>query len=400
MIDPLRNGRKVALRKSSCCRTVGPVPEKSASTANLSGEIEAVLLLSTPRLSVAGIARLRELLYRALDWYQVWGLLAAHRTMGMAWQTILHHFIDERAKVSPGYLLKSLEVTHKGQSIMADEQIAYTGELQTALETRGIRSVVLKGAAVASTAYPSLGCRVFNDNDILVDAARLSDADAVLSDLGYVQGSWSYETATVRPARRADVMLFPVHSHQTHPYMRPTPHTRTLECHRVDLHFSVDLMTSNRTDELVADLLGRRVPMGQGTMWTLHPDDMVIFGAMHYFKEATRLSEVVRLKDLVLYKLVDLLALLGTPNADPVRLLARVRETGTRQAVFFALSAVDRLFPGRVSEALLSGLAPGDLADLDEVLGDQGERLRWQTPLSQRFFNPHRLADLAVVTEP
>ena len=325
------------------------------------------------------------------------GMLAVHRTMGHAWQNILDYFIEERGSLPAAYLFKALEVMHKGQRIMAREQLDHCAELQHALEENGVRSALLKGTAMVRMGFRSAGMRVFNDNDLLVERSQLTEASQVLKRLGYVQGSWNYAAATVRRAARRDIVLFPIHSHQTHPYMRPTPQALTLECHRLDLHFSVDLLTSNRTDKVVSELLARRVPYTSPTTWTLHRDDMFIFGCVHYYKEATHRDEVERLKDLVLYKLVDLLELLENPQT-PVccnSLVARTWHLKQQASVYFALDALDQLFPGRVPSSLLTDLAPSSRAYLDEVADASGAIHRWQAPLVQRFFNPHRMAELA-----
>lgn len=365
-------------------------------------ETEAALLWSTPRLRPAELVRLRELLYQRLDWTRVLGILGAHRTMGVAWHNVLDHLIAERGKLQPSYLFKTLEVMYKGQLIMAGEQIDYSVELLDALDAAGIPCAMLKGGAVTLMAYPSPGMRVFNDNDVLVEHERLAEVSRVLAELGYQQGSWNYAEGAVLPARRRDIMLYPVSSHQTHPFMRPTPAAWTLECHRVDLHFSVDLLTANRTDDVVRELLSRRVTVGEAGMWALDPVDMVVFGCVHFFKEAVYFNEVARLKDLVLYKLVDLVALLDAPDYPvvPDDVVARALAMGVGEQVYHALRHASVLFPGRVPDQLLGALRPASEDYLDEVTDDDGRVYRWTAPIEERFFDGLRFADLGIQAPP
>jgi hypothetical protein len=169
-----------------------------------------------------------------------------------------------------------------------------------------------------------------------------------------------------------------------------------LECHRVDLHFSVDLLTSNRTDDIVDDLLARRVQVGDPPLWTLDPVDMTVFGCIHLYKEATYLNEAARNKDLVLYKVVDLLALLGNAEhpVDPGLLVSRSREIGVGDQVYYALYHLDQLFPGVVPADVLEALRPDDEAYLHEVLDDDGVRYRWTAPVLERFFDSRRYGSL------
>ena len=54
-------------------------------------------------------------------------------------------------------------------------------------EGEGLPVVVLKGAALATTLYPSIGLRPMGDVDLLVPQARLSEALACLKALGYIE---------------------------------------------------------------------------------------------------------------------------------------------------------------------------------------------------------------------
>jgi len=359
-------------------------------------EVECALLWSTPGLREAEVVRLRELLNARLDWTRVLGILAVHRTTGVAWHNTLVHLIAERGALCPTYLFKTLEVSYKGQQVMAGEQLEYTLELLSALDEQDVPAAVLKGGAVARMAYPSLGMRLFNDNDLLVDHVRLADVAGILKRLGYEQGSWDYASGRVRPARRSDIMLFPISSHQTHPHQRPTPRALTLECHRLDVHFSVDLLTSDRRDGVVADLLSRRIRLGDPPLWSLDPTDMFVFCCAHFAKEAMYHGEVVRLKDLVLYKLVDLVALLSAADypVDTTALASRSIELGLEDQVYYSLFHTAQLFPDRVPAGLLDTLRPADDRYLHEVSDDTGKVYRWTTPVMERFFDIQRLACL------
>jgi hypothetical protein len=63
--------------------------------------------------------------------------------------------------------------------------LAETGRVVDVLRASGIRSMVLKGAALSTTAYPKPRLRTFADIDILVDPDCLSDAEKVVAGLGY-----------------------------------------------------------------------------------------------------------------------------------------------------------------------------------------------------------------------
>ncbi|MEW2289195.1 nucleotidyltransferase family protein [Streptomyces sp. NPDC047841] len=359
-------------------------------TETVSPEIRLVLLLSLPDPDRDEVDAMLDLLNRPLDWNQVLGMLTVHRVIGMAWHNIVRHAIEHRQTLLSSYFFKSLKVTAAGQQLMAREQMTRTADVQRALDRAGVRSAVLKGGAVAAMAYPEPGLRMFHDNDLLVDRDRLPDAVAVLGDLGYVQGSWDYTTASVRPAPRRQVLHVAMHSHQTYSYMKPTPEAASLECHRLDVHFSVDLMTGNRSDRAVSALLDDRVDMSG--LSTISVTDMFIFTCLHFSREAVHRGEVMALKDLVLYKLVDVVALMA--KTDPDAVVARAGQLGFARDVYFTLHHADALFPRRIPASLLDRLRPDDLGYLDEVRQGHEEVHRWRAPMVQRMFDVHRLHEL------
>ncbi|MFI9382473.1 nucleotidyltransferase family protein [Kutzneria sp. NPDC052558] len=356
----------------------------------VSPEVRLVLLLALPDPRPDEVDAMLTLLDAPLDWNQVLGMLTMHRVLGVAWQNVLRHAIQHRQTLRSAYFLKSLGVTAGGQRQMAQEQAIRTAHVQETLARAGVRSAVLKGAAVAAMAYPDAGMRAFHDNDILVDRDRLPDATAALREDGYTQGSWDYATGTVRPAARRQVLHMAAHSHQTYTYMKPTPEASLLECHRLDMHFSIDLMTGNRSDEAVSALLDARTDLGG--LSVISPTDMLVFTCLHLAREARQRHEVLALKDLVLYKLVDILALLTLD--DFAELTARAGRLGFAREVYFGLHYTDAVFPGRVPPALLDQLRPDDLAYLDEVLDGQQVVHRWSGPISRRVFDVRRPGEL------
>ncbi|MET7641182.1 nucleotidyltransferase family protein [Streptomyces sp. NPDC005438] len=362
----------------------------TVTTTPASQEIELVLLLSLPEPRPDEVDAMLKLLNTPLDWNQVLGMLTVHRVVGMAWHNVLRYAIEQRQTLLCSYFLKSLKVTAAGQRAMAREQIARTIEVQRDLERAGVRSAILKGGAVAAMAYSDPGMRAFHDNDLLVDRKLLPDATGVLSDAGYLQGSWDYHNHSVRPAPRRQVLHLAMHSHQTYTYMKPTPEATTLECHRLDVHFSIDLMTGNRSDEAVSALLDDRTDLDGLSVVSV--TDMLIFSCLHFAREAGHRGEVLALKDLVLYKLVDVVALLGLQTSAD--LPERAERLGFAREVYFTLHHCDAVYPGRVPQELLDRLRPHDLDYLDEVSDGREVVHRWRTPMPQRMFDIHRLREL------
>jgi hypothetical protein len=368
--------------------------------SDLPPEVELVLLLSTPQLRPEEAERLRELTPALLDWNRVFGMLVLHRTAGVAWRNIVDHGLHGQNSFRAAYALTGLQMLYDGQRIAVGEQIDRNVGLIEEFDRRGVPCVVLKGAVVARTAYRHLGMRVFNDNDYLVRRGQLAQVGAALKELGYIQGLWNPSERRVVPATRSEALLHPTTAHDTYPYSMATPDAAVLPHHGIDVHFSIDLLTSNNNDDVVDDLLDRRTKVGLDDgrwLWAPHPDDMFVFVCVHFQREACNRREVETVKDLVLYKLVDLLGLLDSKDypVDLSGVAQRARRLGLAREVYFALVYLDALFPGRVPAGVIEELRPESTEYLDQVVHNGAPIHTWRQPRLARFFDPRRAAELA-----
>ncbi len=74
----------------------------------------------------------------------------------------------------------------RATAVLQLAQDAATAEVVSALEARGIRAILLKGAAIAARLYDDPAQRPYSDGDLLVEPARYKEAVEVLLALGYV----------------------------------------------------------------------------------------------------------------------------------------------------------------------------------------------------------------------
>jgi hypothetical protein len=107
-----------------------------------------------------------------------------------------------------------------------------TADVWTSLEAGGIRSVLLKGPAIAAWLFPGEG-RFYADTDLLVRAADRARAEAVLTGLGFV------EDASVRDHARIGAD-------------KSTPWERPADGAVVDLHHSIFGLAEASDDEVFA----------------------------------------------------------------------------------------------------------------------------------------------------
>ena len=129
--------------------------------------------------------RAREAARGGIDWDR-FGHLADHHGMGGLAGARL-------ARTAPGLvpdaLAGALRRVLRQQAVLQLAQTAESASLTARLGGAGIRTIVLKGMALAHTLYtPDPEWRSSLDIDILIDQADLLEADRVLRDAGYSRG--------------------------------------------------------------------------------------------------------------------------------------------------------------------------------------------------------------------
>lgn len=369
-------------------------------TDSFTEEIQLALLLSAPNLRPAEVEELGRLAMAPLDWNKALGILILHKTAAQAWSNLLRHDLATHQRFRPGVALGRLYTIFRSQQILTQENIACDVQITRRLDEASITCAVMKGVAVARMGYRDMGARIFNDNDFLFHREDIPRVGVLLKELGYVQGRWKADSGTIQPAARSEIMLHPLTSHETFPYVRATPEMMLLERHDVDVHFSVDLLTSNRNDDAVRGLLSRRISIEgneSGRLWTLDQHDMFIFLCVHFQREACNRREAEELLDYSLGKLIDLLALMDSTEFpfDLQEVIRRSREQGFEREVFFALTYLRVLYPDRLSEDAVEASRPDGPTDFLHELTYNGEPFyRWPDPIAERFFNPCRVAGL------
>lgn len=371
------------------------------AVSSFTDEVQLALLLSAPNLRPAEVDELRRLTTAPLDWNKVLGILILHKTAAQAWSNLMHHDLVTYGEFRASSALVPLQLIFRSQQVLVQEQIAWNVQLTRLLDEAGISCAIMKGTAVARMGYRHLGARIFDDNDFLFARKDLPAVGELLKDLGYIQGVWDAASDKIRPATRSEIVLHPLTSHEVFPYARVTPEAAILQCHIIDVHFSVDLLTSNRNDEAVRDLLARRISIEgteSGRLWALDQHDMFVFLCVHFQREACNRREAEYLIDYTLYKLTDLLVLMDSTEfpVDFAEIARRAREEGFGREVFFALSYLHALYPDRLSEETLVSFRPDGPTEFLHELTYNGEPIhRWRDPIAERFFNPCRITELA-----
>jgi hypothetical protein len=204
----------------------------------------------------------------------------------------------------------------------------------SAFEVHGLPAIPYKGPTLAASAYGNLALREFNDLDILVRRRDVPKAKAVLVSMGYQA---RYQLTPVQEA----VFL---RSQREHPFRREDGKSA------VELHWSIvekDFFPLD-TERLWERL--DQIPLGDGTVPNLSPEDMLlvlcVHGARHAWK---RLEWICDVAELVRARQEDLeweqlMAQAGSLGSERVLLLG----------LFLASDLLGAVLPEKVSQRVRS----------------------------------------------
>lgn len=191
--------------------------------------------------------------------------------------------------------------------------------------------VLLKGAAYLMADLPPARGRLFNDIDILVDHARMTDVEAALLAAGWI----SHERDAYNQRYYRQWM------HELPPLQHVTRKTF------IDVHHTITPPTS-RFKVAGGKLLERiQGVAGRADLFVLAPVDMVLHSAVHLFQEGEfshGLRDLLDINDLLLHF-----------SQDPAfwcELFERAKELGLGEPLYHALHHAQRLFGTRVPQDL------------------------------------------------
>jgi hypothetical protein len=263
-------------------------------------------------------------------------------------------------------------------------------------DAHGINAVVRKGSYLSNEVYPDPALRYSVDLDIYVPGAEMDRYCALMTDLGYRQGSMSANRRRILPMTRDEEVFSRLHESALPPFWRLTTDPY------VDI-FGIDashnMMPPPSGKSLPSkDILARahRGAVVGEAAWIPSPEDMLLDLAVHLYREAIWFCSIDTGKDICLIRFVDIVewcrATQGALDVGRVVGLAEQYDLGPE--TYYGLHFTDVLYPGVIDPVLLERLRPGDLGYLDEYGALDRQRRLWETSFLDRVFDANRAAGL------
>lgn len=302
-------------------------------------ENKLIIQLTHPNLDNNLIEEIEESFNSNLDWSKLIGLIHYHRIPGPIWINIKKHNI----KCGYPHFLYMLSLIHKAQIMRSKEQIDQLKVICNILEENNIPYNLLKGVALSKFLYHDIGSRFSSDIDILISPLLIDKTVSLLKQQGFIQGIYSFKLDEVVPASRREILLSSMTSHEIFPMVKRVT-GQFINYIQLDIHFSLDILTNNRTDALVNTFLedslredsGFRIPL-----WEHH----LLFLCNHFYKEGLQDFKQQIKKGILLYKLLDIHYILTTKKLNTEIINTLIHENSFKKSIYLTLKYLETLYP-------------------------------------------------------
>ncbi|MEX6013361.1 nucleotidyltransferase family protein [Mammaliicoccus sciuri] len=197
---------------------------------------------------------LKKLFNCGLNWIYIIGQIDFHKISGLVWKNIKKLILSnpENSFVC-SHLINTLETKYQYQGIRAKKQLTIINDIVNQFKNNNIKFALLKGIPLSIMSYQDISVRLSNDIDILVRTKDLEKVNSILKDMGFVQGEYDFYKNRIYVADNSSTILSSLVSHEVYPYTKIV--NDILDYTQVDIQFSIELLTGNRTDEIVEDIL-------------------------------------------------------------------------------------------------------------------------------------------------
>lgn len=267
--------------------------------------------------------------------------------------------------------------------------VEYVGNI---LDSSGCRYAMLKGAYLCRL-YPR-GYRTSNDIDILTEQGNVTDIARALESAGFGRGY--IRNGEFEPATRREIIESKMMRGETVPFIKEVglEGMRFLEA---DINFSLDYKPDDRDlpGKMIAGSKIRKID--DFSVRTLRRDDFFIHLCAHLYKEATTLPWVEMMRDMTMYKYMDIYMLLSGADKDMTdRIFERARELSLEKMCAFAIIQTAALFDFDNVHALSAArdILKDDLKFINTVVSPSEHKtyVYREKDVEKRFFSDNRRA--------
>lgn len=279
-----------------------------------------------------------------LDWGYISGVLVNNRLGGY-----FYNFIDSELRyyVLPEFM-RTLELICKAQDMLNRRILELLKPVFLDMEEAKVRFAALKGLVYLTSIYP-YGARRSNDCDVLVCEEDLDILDDILRKNGFIQSSDNGISEASKKAKLIQRMNY----HDLIPYAKQVD--MELQKHiRIDVNFHIDDKDNDITKEIYA--LGTREHIrDDNRIVGLISSTHFLHLCIHFHREASNTLWTEKRRDVLLYKVVDIINTYRTMSEDEINESIKLSKTfNLEKAVYFTFYYINIFYPDLSFEKIMA----------------------------------------------
>lgn len=299
-----------------------------------------------------------ELLENKLDWCEIAGQLFNHRLAGY----FLLGLTKQQQKKIPKELMKAIELLIVAQAKQADTNLKIIRPIISEFNNNKLIYAGLKGIVFNVDMYEK-GLRRSNDIDLLVPETELEKIDIILRRNGYIQSL--LPDGQLIEATKKEKLIQRMNYHDLVPYVKEVNGVIS----EIDINFQFDTKENEITQEIV-ELGLVEYNKEEYSVMGLPFETNLAFLCIHFFREGTSSLWTDGKRDVVLYKLVDIMNVIrkNKNNFNISQWVNLVKKLGLEHKCYYTFYMLSQFYPEEeLLKKLMQLLEPSDKSYLFKV---------------------------------
>ncbi|WP_223110499.1 nucleotidyltransferase family protein [Paenibacillus sinensis] len=303
---------------------------------------------------------IQDLIVQPLDWGYMAGQLYHHRLTGY----FLRGTTPEQQKGMHSELIRNMKLLVRAQRQATIYLFGVIKSITEAFDKANIRYAGLKGLVFNYSIY-NPGDRRSNDGDFLVVEEDLSKVDKALRELGFIQSLYRNEEFT--EATRIEKMIQRMNYHDLVPYVKKSD-SELFDKLEIDINFHFDSKNNDITKKVLeygTVTYGQSPDTITGLPWPTHMAHL----CSHFFREATDTIWTETKRDVLLYKVVDIMNTfrLEEEKSKLEEWVHLMQELNLDKVCYYTLYQLRQFYDDDNLDYLLPLLEPEDTSFLDVI---------------------------------
>lgn len=344
-------------------------------------EYEVILLSVLRNRTVEEEVKLNNFLNSEIHWDVLIGELLHHRLSG--------YFLSGLNKEQKNKLFRetriTLELLVEAQKKQTLEIINIVKPILEDFDKEKIRYAGLKGLVFNADLY-SPGDRRSNDIDLLVMEEDLEKLDKVLRNLGYIQTFM--QNGEYKEATRKEKLIQRMNYHDLVPYVKLYNKDFVTEL-MFDINFHFDSKDNNITKEVMEygmEVYENEHYRVKGLPWETNLAHLCV----HFYREGTNSIWTSGKRDVVLYKLVDIINLIRSNELEKktktwpeLMIKLNLQKSG-----YYTMHVLSQFYNDKTIEYFKTELKPEDTSYINEIKVEGANKVELRKELfHEKAFN-------------